>query len=51
MISEIIGNVRIPDAGKDSSGIRKAVGKDSSGGDKVDMKQKKKTGYNALLSI
>ena len=28
MISEIIGNVRIPDAGKDSSGIRKAVGKD-----------------------
>lgn len=55
MISEIIGNVRIPDAGKDSSGIRKAVGKDSSGGDKVDMKgamsPKEKTGYNALLSI
>ena len=54
MISEIIGNVRIPDAGKDSSGVRKAVGKDS-GGDKVDMKgamsPKEKTGYNKLLQI
>jgi hypothetical protein len=49
MISEIIGNVRMPDAGKDSSGIRKAVGKDSdsSGG----MDNKEKVGYNALLSI
>ena len=49
MISEIIGNVRIPDAGKDSSGIRKAVGKDSdsSGG----MDNKEKVGYNALLQI
>ena len=55
MISEIIGNVRVPDAGKDSSGIRKAVGKDSSGGDKVDMKSsmspKERTGYNKLLQI
>ena len=55
MISEIIGNVRVPDAGKDSGGVRKAVGKDSSGGDKVDMKgamsPKEKVGYNALLSI
>ena len=55
LISEIIGNVRMPDAGKDSSGIRKAVGKDSSGGDKVDMKgamsPKEKTGYNKLLQI
>ena len=54
LISEIIGNVRIPDAGKDSSGVRKAVGKDS-GGDKVDMKgamsPKEKTGYNKLLQI
>ena len=49
MISEIIGNVRIPDAGKDSSGIRKAVGKDgdSDGG----MSNKEKVGYNALLQI
>ena len=49
MISEIIGNVRIPDAGKDSSGVRKAVGKDSdsSGG----MDNKEKVGYNALLQI
>ena len=55
MISEIIGNVRVPDAGKDSSGIRKAVGKDSSGGDKVDMKgamsPKEKVGYRKLLGI
>ena len=55
LISEIIGNVRMPDAGKDSSGIRKAVGKDSSGGDKVDMKSsmspKERTGYNKLLQI
>ncbi len=55
LISEIIGNVRMPDAGKDSSGIRKAVGKDSSGGDKVDMKgamsPKERTGYNKLLQI
>ena len=55
MISEIIGNVRMPDAGKDSSGIRKAVGKDSGGDNKVDMKgsmsPKEKVGYNALLSI
>ena len=55
LISEIIGNVRMPDSGKDSSGIRKAVGKDSSGGDKVDMKSsmspKERTGYNKLLQI
>ena len=55
MISEIIGNVRVPDAGKDSGGVRKAVGKDSSGGDKVDMKSamspKERTGYNKLLQI
>ena len=55
LISEIIGNVRMPDAGKDSSGIRKAVGKDSSGGDKVNMKgsmsPKERTGYNKLLQI
>tara|TARA_B100000424_G_scaffold46540_1_gene32227 strand:- start:191 stop:1303 length:1113 start_codon:yes stop_codon:yes gene_type:complete len=55
MISEIIGNVRVPDAGKDSGGVRKAVGKDSSGDDKVDMKgamnPKEKTGYNKLLQI
>ena len=55
LISEIIGNVRMPDAGKDSSGIRKAVGKDSSGGDKVDMKgsmsPKERTGYNKMLQI
>jgi len=48
MISEIIGNVRIPDAGKDSSGIRKAVGKDS---DSSGMDNKEKVGYNALLQI
>ena len=49
LINEIIGNVRIPDAGQDSSGIRKAVGKDSdsSGG----MDNKEKVGYNALLQI
>ena len=55
LISEIIGNVRVPDAGKDSGGVRKAVGKDSSGGDKVDMKSamspKERTGYNKLLQI
>ena len=55
LISEIIGNVRMPDSGKDSSGIRKAVGKDSSGDDKVDMKgamsPKEKTGYNKILQI
>ena len=55
LISEIIGNVRTPEAGKDSSGIRKAVGKDSSGGDKVNMKgsmsPKERTGYNKLLQI
>jgi hypothetical protein len=52
LISEIIGNVRIPDAGQDSSGIRKAVGKDG-GPDKKDsgMDNKEKSGYNALLSI
>ena len=48
MISEIIGNVRIPDAGQDSSGIRKAVGKDS---DSSGMDNKEKVGYNALLQI
>lgn len=47
MISEIIGNVRIPDAGKDSSGIRKAVGKDSDGG----MDNKEKVGYNAIKGL
>ena len=55
LISEIIGNVRVPDAGKDSGGVRKAMGKDSGGGNKVDMKgsmsPKEKVGYNALLSI
>jgi len=56
MISEIIGNVRVPDAGKDSSGVRKAVGKDSSGSkDSVDMKSamspKEKVGYRKLLGI
>ena len=55
IISEIIGNVRVPDAGKDSGGVRKAVGKDSGGGDKVDMKgsmsPKERTGYNKLLQI
>ena len=40
MISEIIGNVRIPDAGKDSAGIRKAVGKDSGEGDIWTTKKK-----------
>lgn len=52
MISEIIGNVRIPDAGKDSSGIRKAVGKDG-GPDKKDsgLDGKEKVGYNKLLQI
>ena len=49
MISEIIGNVRIPDAGKDSSGIRKAVGKDSNSDGGMDNKEK--VGYNALLQI
>ena len=49
MISEIIGNVRIPDAGKDSSGIRKAVGKDSDSSSGMDNKEK--VGYNALLNI
>ena len=49
MISEIIGNVRIPDAGKDSSGIRKAVGKDSDSSSGMDNKEK--VGYNALLQI
>ena len=48
LINEIIGNVRIPDAGKDSSGIRKAVGKDS---DSSGMDNKEKVGYNALLQI
>ena len=52
LISEIIGNVRMPDAGKDSSGIRKAVGKDSdSSDDSSGMDNKEKVGYNALLSI
>lgn len=52
MISEIIGNVRIPDAGKDSSGIRKAVGKDG-GPDKKDsgMDNKEKVGYNAIKTL
>ena len=49
LISEIIGNVRIPDAGQDSSGIRKAVGKDSNSDGGMDNKEK--VGYNALLSI
>lgn len=49
LISEIIGNVRIPDAGQDSSGIRKAVGKD--GGSDGGMDNKEKVGYNALLQI
>ena len=48
MISEIIGNVRIPDAGKDSAGIRKAVGKDRPEGD---MDNKEKVGYNAIKSL
>lgn len=52
LISEIIGNVRIPDAGKDSSGIRKAVGKDSDSSDNSSgMDNKEKVGYNALLQI
>ena len=48
-LEESIGTARIPDAGKDSSGIRKAVGKDgdSDGG----MSNKEKVGYNALLQI
>jgi len=52
LISEIIGNVRIPDAGQDSSGIRKAVGKDD-GPDNKDSgsDNKEKVGYNALLQI
>ena len=49
MISEIIGNVRIPDAGKDSSGIRKAVGKDSDSDGGMDNKEK--VGYNAIKSL
>lgn len=48
MISEIIGNVRIPDAGQDSSGIRKAVGKDS---DSSGMDNKEKVGYNTIKSL
>ena len=48
MISEIIGNVRIPDAGKDSAGIRKAVGKDRPEGN---MDNKEKVGYNAIKSL
>ena len=48
-LEESIGTARIPDAGKDSSGIRKAVGKDgdSDGG----MSNKEKVGYNALHQI
>jgi hypothetical protein len=49
MISEIIGNVRIPDAGKDSSGIRKAVGKDSDSDGAMDNKEK--VGYNKIKSL
>jgi hypothetical protein len=49
MISEIIGNVRIPDAGKDSSGIRKAVGKDSDSDGGMDNKEK--VGYNKIKSL
>jgi len=47
-LDEIIG-ARIPDAGKDSSGIRKAVGKD--GGSDGGMDNKEKVGYNALKAI
>ena len=51
-LEESIGTVRIPDAGQDSSGIRKAVGKDG-GPDKKDsgMDNKEKVGYNALKAI
>jgi len=47
-LDEVIG-ARIPDAGKDSSGIRKAVGKD--GGSDGGMDNKEKVGYNALKAI
>jgi len=54
MISEIIGNLghRMPQAGADSAGIRKASGKDG-GPDKKDSgsDNKEKVGYNALLQI
>jgi len=48
-LEESIGTVRIPDAGQDSSGIRKAVGKD--GGSDGGMDNKEKVGYNALKAI
>lgn len=48
-LEESIGTVRIPDAGQDSSGIRKAVGKD--GGSDGGMSNKEKVGYNALKAI
>ena len=51
MISEIIGNVRVPDAGKDSGGVRKAMGKDDGGSNDSGMDNKEKVGYNALLQI
>ena len=51
MISEIIGNVRVPDAGKDSGGVRKAMGKDDGGSNSSGMDNKEKVGYNALLQI
>jgi len=54
LINEIIGNLghRMPQAGADSAGIRKASGKDG-GPDKKDsgMDNKEKVGYNALLQI
>ena len=57
LINEIIGSLgaRIPDAGKDSSGIRKAVGKDDGGSKDSDsdggMDNREKVGYNALKSL
>ena len=53
MISEIIGNVRVPDAGKDSGGVRKAMGKDDGGSKDSDggMDNKEKVGYNTIKSL
>ena len=58
LISEIIGNVRTPEAGKDSAGVRKAQGmKTRTTSDfgkmnfKRDMNPKEKRGYNKLLQI
>ena len=55
MISEIIGNVRVPDAGKDSGGVRKAMGKDDGGSKDSDsdggMDNREKVGYNTIKSL